>query len=88
MFLRRVFTGAAAPRSAIAWGRFYSVAAGDKVGVSYVGTLEDGTVFDQSRDGRPLVFDVGEGQMIKGFDAGVLGMNLGDKKTLVLPPAD
>lgn len=44
MFLRRVFTGPAAPRAAIAWGRFYSVAAGDKVGVSYVGTLEDGTV--------------------------------------------
>ncbi len=62
---------------------------GDRVEIHYVGTLEsDGSQFDSSRDrGQPLGFTVGQGQMIKGFDDGVLGMKIGEQKTLVLPPA-
>merc|ERR1712100_756386 len=62
---------------------------GDRVEIHYVGTLEsDGSQFDSSRDrGQPLGFTVGQGQMIKGFDDGVLGMKIGEQKTLALPPA-
>ena len=64
------------------------VTKGDRVEIHYVGTLEsDGTQFDSSRErGTPLPFTVGQGQMIKGFDDGVLGMKIGEMKTLVLPP--
>ncbi len=66
-----------------------TVEAGDAIEVHYVGTLEDGTKFDSSRDrDQTLPFTVGAGQMIKGFDAGVLGMKLGETKTLTLAPAD
>jgi cyclophilin family peptidyl-prolyl cis-trans isomerase/FKBP-type peptidyl-prolyl cis-trans isomerase 2 len=64
------------------------VTKGDRVEIHYVGTLEsDGSQFDSSRErGTPLPFTVGQGQMIKGFDDGVLGMKIGENKTLVLPP--
>lgn len=62
---------------------------GNKVAVHYTGTLEDGTKFDSSLDrGQPLEFTAGTGQMIPGFDAGVMGMKVGDKKTLTLPAAE
>ena len=58
------------------------------VSVHYTGTLENGDQFDTS-DGRPpLEFKVGGGQMIKGFDAQVLGMSLNDKKEFTLAPED
>ena len=61
---------------------------GDNISINYTGKLEDGEVFDTSlAPGRePLTFDVGEGQMIKGFDTGVLGMKVGEKKTITLAP--
>ncbi|MEA2004498.1 MAG: peptidylprolyl isomerase [archaeon] len=62
---------------------------GDKVKVEYTGTLEDGTVFDSSeKHGEPLAFEVGAGQMIKGFDDAVVGMEVGDEKEITLKPAD
>ncbi|NOQ37691.1 peptidylprolyl isomerase [archaeon] len=62
---------------------------GDKVKVEYTGTLEDGTVFDSSeKHGEPLEFEVGAGQMIKGFDDAVVGMEKGDEKKITLKPAD
>ena len=62
---------------------------GDSIEVHYNGTLEDGEKFDSSYDrGQTLPFTVGAGQMIAGFDAGVVGMKLEEKKTLVLAPAD
>lgn len=62
---------------------------GDKVKVEYTGTLEDGTVFDSSeKHGEPLEFEVGAGQMIKGFDDAVVGMEKGDEKEITLKPAD
>lgn len=79
-----------------------TVESGDTVSVDYVGRLEDGTIFDSSveefakqmknyapgRKFEPLSFTVGAGQMIKGFDAGVVGMKLGEKKTLTIAPKD
>jgi peptidylprolyl isomerase len=73
---------------------------GDTISVDYVGKLEDGTVFDtsvkeeaieagiynQMRDYEPLTFTVGAGQMIQGFDEGVVGMDVGERKTLEIPP--
>jgi peptidylprolyl isomerase len=59
---------------------------GDVVRVHYTGTLVDGTQFDSSLGRKPLEFTVGAGQMIAGFDAGVLGMAIGEKKTLQIDP--
>ncbi len=66
----------------------HEVGAGDTVKVHYTGKLRDGTVFDSSRDGEPIQFTVGSEQVIPGFEAGVLGMREGDKKTLVIAPED
>lgn len=61
----------------------------DYVSVHYTGTLEDGSKFDSSHDrGEALGFTVGAGQMISGFDAAVVGMKIGDKKTVTLAPSD
>ena len=61
---------------------------GDVVRVHYTGRLTDGTQFDSSEGREPLEFTVGAGQMIKGFDDGVVGMNVGDKKILNIPAAE
>jgi len=58
---------------------------GDKVKVHYTGRLLDGTEFDSSAGRSPLEFTVGAGQMIRGFDTGVEGMAIGEKKTLQIP---
>lgn len=54
----------------------------DTVKVHYTGTLDDGTVFDSSRDREPLEFTVGEGQVIPGFDEAVIGMSAAESKTV------
>jgi peptidylprolyl isomerase len=61
---------------------------GDVVRVHYTGRLTDGTLFDSSEGREPLEFTIGAGQMIKGFDSGVLGMAVGEKKTLEIAPQD
>ena len=63
-----------------------TVAAGDNVSVYYTGTLTNGTVFDSNVGKAPLSFKVGSGEMIKGFDQGVVGMRLNENKTITLPP--
>jgi peptidylprolyl isomerase len=61
---------------------------GDVVKVHYTGRLTDGTQFDSSAGREPLEFTVGAGQMIRGFDNGVLGMVVGDKKTIQISPEE
>ena len=62
---------------------------GKRVKVHYVGTLDDGTKFDSSRDrGEPLAFTCMAGQMIPGFDAAVRDMQVGDTVTVRLEPED
>ena len=57
---------------------------GNTVRVHYTGKLDDGTVFDSSVGGDPLEFTIGQGQMIPGFERGVVGMELGETRTLVI----
>lgn len=61
------------------------VKSGDTVLVHYTGTLENGTVFDSSAGREPLRFTVGKGEVIPGFDEGVVGMQVGEEKTLQIP---
>jgi FKBP-type peptidyl-prolyl cis-trans isomerase len=60
--------------------------AGDMVSVHYVGTLENGTKFDSSIDrGEPFSFTLGENRVIKGWELGVSGMKIGEKRKLTIP---
>jgi len=64
------------------------VESGQNISVHYTGTLDDGTKFDSSHDrGETLTFSVGSGQMIAGFDAAVVGMEVGEKKQISLDPS-
>lgn len=62
-------------------------ASGQKVTVHYVGTLTNGSKFDSSRDrGKGFSFQLGAGQVIKGWDKGVAGMKIGGMRKLTIPP--
>lgn len=61
---------------------------GNRVRVHYTGRLDDGEVFDSSEGGTPLAFTIGNGQVIPGFETGVVGMAPGDTKTVNIPCAD
>ena len=64
------------------------VEVGDFIKVHYTGTLDDGSIFDSSEGREPLEFTAGAGQMIKGFDAAVIGMKVGESKTVTIPAVD
>ncbi|MCX6722431.1 MAG: FKBP-type peptidyl-prolyl cis-trans isomerase [Candidatus Staskawiczbacteria bacterium] len=61
--------------------------AGDIVSVNYVGSLSDGKKFDSSIDrGQPFSFTLGQNSVIKGWELGVAGMKVGEKRKLTIPP--
>lgn len=61
---------------------------GDAVKVHYTGKFEDGTVFDSSEEGKPLEVTIGSGNVIPGFEKGIVGMKNGESKTITLPPEE
>ena len=64
------------------------VKSGDKIKVQYIGTLNDGKVFDSSEGKAPLQFQVGAGQVIPGFDKAVDGLKMNEEKTFTIPSAE
>ncbi|MDX9790213.1 MAG: FKBP-type peptidyl-prolyl cis-trans isomerase [Candidatus Kapaibacterium sp.] len=58
---------------------------GSNVSVKYTGKLTDGTIFDSTEDNQPFVFTIGNDEVIPGFENGIIGMNVGDTKTLNIP---
>lgn len=62
---------------------------GDVVGVRYTGRLDNGEVFDSNAEGdEPLEFRVGAGQVIAGFESAVMGLAMGQSRTVRIPPAE
>jgi FKBP-type peptidyl-prolyl cis-trans isomerase len=60
---------------------------GDTVTVNYTGKLQDGTVFDTSEGKAPISFTLGQGQVIPGFEQGIVGMQVGGKRVITIPPS-
>ena len=63
-------------------GKKMIVTKGDKVKIEYIGSFEDGTIFDRSKEGSPLVFEVGSRRIIPGLERGVKGMKLNQEKKI------
>jgi FKBP-type peptidyl-prolyl cis-trans isomerase len=63
-----------------------AVVSGTRVSVRYVGTLTDGTIFDQTK-AKPFEFEIGKHELIEGWEQGILGMKVGGKRKLTIPPA-
>jgi peptidylprolyl isomerase len=61
---------------------------GDKVKVHYTGKLENGEVIDSSKDRQPLEFEIGGGSVMPGVEKGIIGMEIGDTKSIQIPPED
>jgi peptidylprolyl isomerase len=61
---------------------------GNRVKVHYTGKLDNGTVFDSSKEREPLEFTIGNGQLIPAFETAVSGMSVGDSKTIKIAAAD
>ena len=59
---------------------------GQKVGMRYVGKLTSGKVFDQCTSGKPFFFKLGKGEVIKGWDEGVVQLSVGQKANLICTP--
>jgi peptidylprolyl isomerase len=61
---------------------------GDTVNVNYRGLFEDGTVFDSNYETEPFTFTLGENMVVPGFENAVIGMKLGEEKTVTVPPEE
>lgn len=61
---------------------------GDMVSVVYQGVLEDGSVFDSSEEDAPLTFILGEDAVLPGFEKAIVGMEIGEQKTVRVPPEE
>jgi peptidylprolyl isomerase/FKBP-type peptidyl-prolyl cis-trans isomerase FkpA len=64
-----------------------AAAPGDTLSVNYTGKLQDGTIFDTSIGRAPFSFVLGAGQVIQGWDQGLVGMKVGGKRLLIIPPS-
>ncbi|KAK4153385.1 hypothetical protein C8A00DRAFT_43676 [Chaetomidium leptoderma] len=62
-----------------------TVKSGDKVGMRYIGKLQNGKIFDSNKKGAPFSFKIGKGEVIKGWDIGILGMSVGGERRLTIP---
>jgi peptidylprolyl isomerase len=88
----QVATGAVTTPSGLSYtdlvkGTGAAPTSGKSVTVHYTGTLENGTKFDSSVDrGQPFMFRIGAGEVIPGWDEGVISMKVGGKRKLVIPP--
>lgn len=67
-------------------GTKMAIKEGSKVTLHYTGTLDDGSVFDSSEGRAPLEFTIGKHQVIKGFEEGIVGMEVGEEKTIDITP--
>lgn len=71
----------------VKFGAGEEVKNGDTVTVNYIGALQGGTEFDNSyKRGKPFTFKIGGGEVIKGWEEGLLGMKVGGQRVLVIPP--
>lgn len=61
---------------------------GDRVEVHYVGTLSDGSEFDRSQPDQPIAFTLGAGEVIPGFEAAIVGMEVGDTRSVTIEASD
>jgi len=59
---------------------------GDTVRMRYIGKLQNGHVFDKNVSGKPFTFNLGKGEVIKGWDEGIVGMHVGGERKLTIPP--
>jgi FKBP-type peptidyl-prolyl cis-trans isomerase len=85
---KEVTTGSGLKYTDLVVGTGPSPQTGQTVTVQYTGTLTDGTKFDSSYDhGQPFSFAIGRGQVIKGWDEGLMTMKVGGRRKLVIPPA-
>jgi peptidylprolyl isomerase len=75
-------------KRALKGGKMSTARTGDTVKVHYTGRLDDNTVFDTSRGKAPLELKIGDGNLIKSFENGLIGMAVGEKKNLVIPPEE
>jgi len=64
-----------------------AVKKGDTVQINYIGTLTNGTKFDATAPGKPFGTQIGTGQVIKGWDEGIIGMKIGGARKLTIPPS-
>lgn len=84
---REVVTPSGVKYTDLRSGQGEEAAQGKIVEVHYIGRLEDGTKFDSSKDrDRPFTFRLGAGDALKGWDEGLLGMKVGGRRRLVIPP--
>ncbi|KAH3682703.1 hypothetical protein WICPIJ_006331 [Wickerhamomyces pijperi] len=66
-------------------GKGPAAKSGSKVGVRYIGKLKNGSIFDKNTSGKPFNFNLGKGEVIKGWDIGVVGMAVGGERRIVIP---
>ena len=64
-----------------------AAASGNTITVNYTGMLTDGKVFDSSQGREPLTVEIGTGKVIAGWDQGIIGMKVGGKRRLIIPPS-